>query len=99
MSSPATGGERCRCGTRPAAGAPVWKLVDLPGPLTPTLRDHSFCSLECVRAEFLESLEFLETKHPRGVVADMEDLRKGFSQLYRHLQNEFLRNVMSNAPG
>jgi hypothetical protein len=95
VTAPCSSGERCRCGTRPRLGTPVWLLVDLPGPLTSKFEGRLFCCLGCVRAEFLESLEFMESAPARRPGGDPETLRVGYSRLYSHLQNEMLRQAYS----
>jgi hypothetical protein len=75
FSTPGPAG--CRCGKRIAPGGTVVRVEDLPQPAAELFREQSFCSVRCLRAFCLESLETLnalDTPESGALVSDLHDL-------------------------
>lgn len=71
---------RCRCGVRIPAGGSVLGLTFVPSSLEHLFRGGVFCSVGCIRAFCLESLEILDsvdTPSSRAMVTDLAEVHRG----------------------
>jgi hypothetical protein len=69
--------EQCRCGTRIAPGEVGFEVITLPEDLEHLFRGRTFCSLRCISAYCLESLEILDaldTPEARAMAAGLHEL-------------------------
>lgn len=78
----------CRCGTRVPAGVTGAEVQGLPPSVQELFTQRTFCSVKCVRAfclESLEALDALDTPSSHSVVTDLhfvyQDLAVAFSKI------------------
>jgi hypothetical protein len=74
--------DRCRCGRPIRVGEAAWRFVDPPESVASLLSEERFCSILCVRASLLESLELFETSAAAAVVQDVSDVLGELRRLY-----------------
>ena len=70
---------RCRCGTRIPVGGAVFGVTTISRHSEDLFRNQAFCSVRCVQAFCLESLELLEsldTPASKAVVTDLHELHR-----------------------
>ena len=77
--------ERCRCGTRIAAGTGCWAFATVPTPVDLLLASRRFCSRVCMRAELLEGLELFESRAAASAVEDVARVVDAYRDLYHRL--------------
>jgi len=80
---PVTGPARCRCGTKLAPPQESLVLEGLAEEVESFFRDKSFCCEACVRAEFLELFERLDSLLDSPAESMVADLRPTYSLLAR----------------
>jgi len=79
---------QCRCGTRVPAGETAFGLLDVPASLETLFRPGIFCSVACIGAACLESLEVLDaidTPESRTMVTDLHELHRRISEILASL--------------
>ena len=67
----------CRCGTRLPPGSSILTVADWHPTVARLLKDQSFCSVACLRAWFLESLnelDALDTPENESLVLDLRSV-------------------------
>jgi len=70
---------QCRCGTRIPAGGTVFGVTVVPPSLEDLFRGGVFCSVECIRAFCLETLEILQaldTPNSKSMVTDLREVHR-----------------------
>jgi len=80
---------QCRCGTHIPAGGTVFGITTVPPTLKDLFRGGVFCSVRCIRAfclETLEMLEALDTASSRMVVTDLHEVHRELSETLAMLQ-------------
>ncbi len=80
---------QCRCGTRIPPGGTVFGLAVVPRSLKDLFRGGIFCSVRCVRAFCLETLEILDsldTPATRLMVTDLQDVHRAVAETLIVLQ-------------
>lgn len=85
-SGPSSRRQRCRCGTRLAAGAPCFEFAPVPEPLVELLRAQAFCSPACSRAFVLEAMEVLEGQASPELLSDVQSVYTYLQRLFRLAQ-------------
>jgi len=76
---------RCRCGGRIVPGATEFRVMPDSPASEPLFHGQVFCSLRCLRAFCLESLETLnelDTPASEEVVVDLHELYRGVAQAF-----------------
>jgi hypothetical protein len=74
---------QCRCGTRIPSGGTVFGVTAASPSSEDLFRDQVFCSLKCILAFCLESLEILDaldTPSSKTVVTDLHELYRGVAE-------------------
>lgn len=84
---PASGYERCRCGTLLPVDIPCFRFDDLPETLRAWLGRQEFCSVRCARAVMLELRELLEVSVAPAVLSDFEEVSSGVKALFVLTEN------------
>lgn len=75
----------CRCGVRIPAGGTAVHVERLPLAAEELFRDRRFCSVRCLRAfclESLETLDGLDTLKAKAVVSDLHTVYRGVAELF-----------------
>lgn len=78
----AIGTERCPCGTPLSPGAPCYTLEGVPDLIASLVLGRSFCSLGCVRAFLLETLETFDSAWINSVVVDAPAVTEALRRVY-----------------
>lgn len=79
---------QCRCGTRIPAGGTVFGVTFIPPSLEDLFRGGVFCSVGCIRAFCLESLEILEAldnPNSKSMVTDLHEIHRGVAETLARL--------------
>jgi hypothetical protein len=74
---------QCRCGIHITPGGVVFGVTTTSPYSGDLFRDRVFCSVECIRAfclESLETLEALDTPTSKAVVSDLHELYRGVAE-------------------
>jgi hypothetical protein len=74
---------RCRCGTRFAESTTALALRGVPDSVRGLFDGKAFCTVGCVRVEFLEMFETLDGMLDSPAEAMLSDLRPSYSELAR----------------
>jgi hypothetical protein len=85
---PSSGVTVCRCGTRIGDREIVVRVQNLPGPAAQMFRGQGFCSVRCVRAYCLESLETLDgldTPEAKAIVSDLHALHQAVAVTFAEI--------------
>jgi len=80
---------RCRCGTRVPPGGMVFGVTFIPPSLEDLFRGGVFCSVGCIRAFCLESLEILDaldTPSSKSMVTDLNEVRRVITETLATIQ-------------
>jgi hypothetical protein len=86
--SPSRDRMTCRCGTRTAKGSPVIRVLNIRGPVASLFQGRGFCSVKCLRAfclESLEQLDGLDTPEAEATVTDLHELNQAMSVAYAEI--------------
>jgi hypothetical protein len=70
----AVSGSRCRCGQRLPERTPCFAFEGIPAALTGLLEGQEFCSVGCVRAYLLETMEVLEGQASPEIISDVHSV-------------------------
>jgi hypothetical protein len=81
VEAPADSPRRCRCGIRIPERGWVLEIGGLPPSLGPLFAGRSYCSVQCVRADFLESFETLDAMLGSPGEPMVDDLRVVYREL------------------
>jgi hypothetical protein len=74
---------QCRCGTRIPPGGTVFGVTVVSPYSEDLFRDQVFCSIKCIQAFCLESLEILDvldTPASKATVTDLHELYRGVAE-------------------
>jgi hypothetical protein len=85
---PSPGVTVCRCGTRIGEREIMVRVQNLPDPAAQMFRDQGFCSVRCLRAYCLESLEALDamdTPEARAIVSDIHALHQAVAVTFAEI--------------
>jgi hypothetical protein len=85
---PSPGPAVCRCGTHIPAGAPSLHVSNLPGSAEELFHERSFCTVRCLRAfclETLETLDPLDTPEAQAVVSDLHALHQAVATAFAEI--------------
>jgi hypothetical protein len=92
--------EVCRCGTRIPSGQSVFRVTSASEALESLFGFQVFCSVKCVRAFILESLEILDaidTPASNAMVTDLHELYRELAEMLSSLLGDAaLREVESD---
>ncbi|MFZ0830053.1 MAG: hypothetical protein WCB18_07945 [Thermoplasmata archaeon] len=78
----------CRCGTHLRSGVPLFIVEGVPASAREVFEGRVFCSVKCIRAfclESLETLDGLDTKESKTVVTDLHDLYQGLAESFARI--------------
>lgn len=78
----------CRCGTRIGLQELMVQVLNLPEPAARMFHDQGFCSVKCLRAFCLESLEMLDaldTPEARAIVSDIHALHQAVALTFAEI--------------
>jgi len=85
VQSPGTAPGTCRCGARMLPGATEVRVVPDSPASELLFQNQVFCSLRCLRAfclESIETLDALDTPSSADVVTDLHELYRGVAQAF-----------------
>lgn len=75
----------CRCGTHLAPGVALFEVDGVPASAVEIFEGRVFCSVRCIRAFCLESLETvdsLDTSKSKAVVSDLHEFYQGLAETF-----------------
>lgn len=75
----------CRCGSHLGAGDSGFEVLGVPSSGREIFDGRTFCSVRCIRAfclESLEALDVLDTPRSRSVVTDLHDVYQGLAEAF-----------------
>jgi len=84
----AIGTERCRCGTPLSPGSPAYTLEGVPDLVASLVLGRTFCSVGCVRAFLLETMETFESAWIHSVVLDALAVTEALRLVYFYTATE-----------
>lgn len=80
---PLEAAQQCRCGSRMERSDIAFRLKGTSQRMADLFQEQEFCSMQCVRAFFLESLSTLDALEAQGVEDLVSDLRDTYAALAR----------------
>lgn len=86
--SPSRGPGICRCGTRLATGDPTFSIEGLSDSSRAIFDGRRFCSIRCVRAfclESLEALDALDTNQSKTIITDIHEVYQGLADTFARI--------------
>jgi hypothetical protein len=81
---------RCRCGTRIHPGGTVFGVTTIPPSLESLFQGGVFCSVRCIRAFCLESLEILDAidaPDSKAMVTDLHEVHRAVAETLARIMN------------